>query len=74
MPEFSSSQVQYKSHYVSMDEQIGWAVPLYDRRWVNDTNHVRGKLAPYEYLKEIEFIAASPMTANGIMHRCILRL
>src|SRR3989304_4248874 len=28
-------------------------------------NHVRGRLAPYEYPKEIEFIDALPMTPTG---------
>ncbi len=36
--------------------------------------HVRGKLAPYEYPKEIEFIAALPMTTTGKVQRKILRL
>ena len=36
--------------------------------------HVRGKLAPYEYPKEIEFIAALPMTTTGKIQRRILRL
>ncbi|MFZ6766268.1 acyl-CoA synthetase [Undibacterium sp. Di26W] len=37
-------------------------------------NHVRGKLAPYEYPKEIEFIDALPMTTTGKVQRRILRL
>jgi acetyl-CoA synthetase len=37
-------------------------------------NHVRGKLAPYEYPKEIEFIEQLPMTASGKIQRRILRL
>jgi acetyl-CoA synthetase len=36
--------------------------------------HVRGKLAPYEYPKEIEFIAALPMTTTGKVQRRVLRL
>jgi len=35
--------------------------------------HVRGKLAPYEYPKEIEFIDALPMTTTGKVQRAILR-
>jgi acetyl-CoA synthetase len=35
--------------------------------------HVRGKLAPYEYPKEIEFIAELPMTATGKVQRRVLR-
>ncbi len=36
--------------------------------------HVRGKLAPYEYPKEIEFISALPMTTTGKVQRRVLRL
>ena len=35
---------------------------------------VRGQLAPYEYPKEIEFIAALPMTTTGKVQRRVLRL
>jgi acetyl-CoA synthetase len=36
--------------------------------------HVRERLAPYEYPKEIEFIAALPMTTTGKVQRRLLRL
>ncbi len=36
--------------------------------------HVRGKLEPYEYPKEIEFIDELPMTTTGKLERQILRL
>ncbi len=36
--------------------------------------HVRGKLAPYEYPKDIEFIDALPMTTTGKVQRRVLRL
>lgn len=36
--------------------------------------HVRGKLAPYEYPKEIEFLDELPMTTTGKLQRRILRL
>jgi len=36
--------------------------------------HVRGKLAPYEYPKEIEFIEELPMTTTGKLQRRVLRL
>jgi acetyl-CoA synthetase len=36
--------------------------------------HVRGKLAPYEYPKEIEFLPELPMTTTGKVQRRILRL
>jgi acetyl-CoA synthetase len=35
--------------------------------------HVRGKLAPYEYPKEIEFLEALPMTTTGKVQRRLLR-
>jgi acetyl-CoA synthetase len=35
--------------------------------------HVRGKLAPYEYPKEIEFLASLPMTTTGKVQRHVLR-
>ncbi len=35
--------------------------------------HVRGKLAPYEYPKEIEFIEQLPMTTTGKVQRKVLR-
>jgi acetyl-CoA synthetase len=37
-------------------------------------NHVRGKLAPYEYPKEIEFIDSLPTTTTGKLQRRSLRL
>ncbi len=36
--------------------------------------HVKGKLAPYEYPKEIEFVDALPMTTTGKVQRRLLRL
>ena len=36
--------------------------------------HVRGKLTPYEYPKEIEFVDSLPMTTTGKLQRRLLRL
>ncbi len=36
--------------------------------------HVKGKLAPYEYPKEIEFVDALPMTTTGKVQRRLLRM
>jgi acetyl-CoA synthetase len=36
--------------------------------------HVKGKLAPYEYPKEIEFVESLPMTTTGKVQRRMLRL
>jgi len=36
--------------------------------------YVKGKLAPYEYPKEIEFIDALPMTTTGKIQRRVLKL
>jgi acetyl-CoA synthetase len=35
--------------------------------------HVRGRLAPYEYPREIEFVDALPMTTTGKVQRRELR-
>ena len=35
--------------------------------------HVRGRLAPYEYPREVEFIDALPMTTTGKVQRKELR-
>jgi len=46
-----------------------------DERLVGELQgHVRGKLAPYEYPKEIEFIEQLPMTTTGKVQRRVLRL
>ena len=37
-------------------------------------SHVRGKLAPYEYPKEIEFVESLPMTTTGKLQRRVLRV
>ena len=37
-------------------------------------DHVRARLAPYEYPKEIEFIDSLPMTTTGKVQRRVLRL
>ncbi len=51
------------------------ADPQLARRLVAELQeHVRGKLAPYEYPKEIEFIAELPMTTTGKVQRRVLRL
>jgi acetyl-CoA synthetase len=45
-----------------------------DQRLVAELQaHVRRKLAPYEYPKEIEFIDALPMTTTGKVQRRVLR-
>ena len=36
--------------------------------------HVRDRLAPYEYPKEIEFIDSLPMTTTGKVQRAVLRM
>jgi acetyl-CoA synthetase len=47
----------------------------FDERLVSQLQlHVRDKLAPYEYPKEIEFIEALPMTTTGKVQRRVLRL
>lgn len=49
--------------------------PRFDAELVAELQmHVKGKLAPYEYPKEIEFIDALPMTTTGKVQRRVLRL
>jgi len=48
---------------------------LFDAKLVAELQaHVKGKLAPYEYPKEIEFVDALPMTTTGKVQRRVLRL
>lgn len=45
-----------------------------DARLIDELQqHVRGKLAPYEYPKEIEFLDELPMTTTGKVQRRVLR-
>jgi acetyl-CoA synthetase len=47
---------------------------LGDKQLIEDIQqHVRGRLAPYEYPREIEFIDALPMTTTGKVQRKELR-
>jgi acetyl-CoA synthetase len=49
--------------------------PVVRQRLVKELQaHVKGKLAPYEYPKEIEFVDALPMTTTGKVQRRVLRL
>ena len=51
------------------------ATGLFDAELVVELqNHVKDKLAPYEYPKEIEFVDALPMTTTGKVQRRVLRL
>jgi acetyl-CoA synthetase len=55
--------------------QAGTDAPAWDARLISQLqSHVKGKLAPYEYPKEIEFIEALPMTTTGKVQRRVLRL
>lgn len=44
------------------------------RLMIDLQRHVKGKLAPYEYPKEIEFVESLPMTTTGKVQRRVLRL
>ena len=51
------------------------ALQKYDAELIQSIQtHVKGKLAPYEYPTEIEFIDALPMTTTGKVQRRVLRL
>ena len=51
------------------------ATALFDAELIAELQlHVKGKLAPYEYPKEIEFVDELPMTTTGKVQRRVLRL
>ena len=53
----------------------GKGLKAFDQRLTEQLQaHVKGKLAPYEYPKEIEFVDALPMTTTGKVQRRVLRL
>ena len=55
--------------------QAGRAKSKFDAALVAQLQaHVKGKLAPYEYPKEIEFVDELPMTTTGKVQRRVLRL
>ena len=61
--------------YVAKIPSATRARARFDAELVADLQaHVRGKLAPYEYPKEIEFVDALPMTTTGKVQRRVLRL
>jgi acetyl-CoA synthetase len=70
-----------KAYVVLAQEYLAGAVgrslhnPVFVQALVAELQtHVRGKLAPYEYPKEIEFVEALPMTTTGKVQRRLLRL
>jgi acetyl-CoA synthetase len=63
-PEFAAARAQSGSDAAGFDAQLVAQLQ----------SHVKDKLAPYEYPKEIEFIEALPMTTTGKVQRKVLRL
>ncbi|MDB5871841.1 MAG: AMP-binding protein [Ramlibacter sp.] len=63
-PDFAASRAQSGPNSGAFDAQLIAQLQ----------SHVKGKLAPYEYPKEIEFIDALPMTTTGKVQRRVLRL
>jgi acetyl-CoA synthetase len=63
-PDFASQRTKLGADTVAFDAQLIAGMQA----------HVKGKLAPYEYPKEIEFIDALPMTTTGKVQRRVLRL
>ena len=63
-PEFAASRARHGADPGAFDAQLVAQLQ----------SHVKGKLAPYEYPKEIEFIDALPMTTTGKVQRRVLRL
>ncbi len=61
--------------FVAANNYRAGADPEFDARLVAQLQaHVKARLAPYEYPKEIEFIEALPMTTTGKVQRRVLRL
>ncbi len=61
--------------YVAARAAAGGGPEAFDAALIAELQaHVKGKLAPYEYPKDIEFIAALPMTTTGKVQRRVLRL
>ena len=61
--------------YLAARAALGGNLADFDARLITELQlHVKGKLAPYEYPKEIEFIEALPMTTTGKVQRRVLRL
>ncbi len=61
--------------FVAARARFTGGAPAFDANLIGDLqNHVKGKLAPYEYPKEIEFVEALPMTTTGKVQRRVLRM
>jgi acetyl-CoA synthetase len=61
--------------FIAMRANSTVASALFDQELILQLQaHVKGKLAPYEYPKEIEFVDALPMTTTGKVQRRVLRL
>ena len=63
-PDFVASRASHAGGPAAFEEQIREQLQ----------HHVRQRLAPYEYPKEIEFIDELPMTTTGKVQRRVLRL
>ncbi len=60
--------------YIALREAYKAGGDQFDAKLVAELQaHVKGKLASYEYPKEIEFIDALPMTTTGKVQRRVLR-
>lgn len=63
-PDFAAQRAAALNLGAAFDESLVAALQV----------HVKDKLAPYEYPKDIEFIDALPMTTTGKVQRRVLRL
>jgi acetyl-CoA synthetase len=67
--------VVLSADFAAMRAEAGADASAWDAQLIAQLqSHVKGKLAPYEYPKEIEFIDALPMTTTGKVQRRLLRL
>ncbi|MCJ0762225.1 acyl-CoA synthetase [Variovorax terrae] len=61
--------------FIARNDQVMGTSGQFEAKLVAELQaHVKGRLAPYEYPKEIEFIDALPMTTTGKVQRRVLRL
>jgi len=63
-PDFVTARADYTGARAQFDAELVEALQA----------HVKDKLAPYEYPKDIEFIDALPMTTTGKVQRRVLRM
>ncbi len=63
------------SEFIASQAVNAWTTAKFEAKIIAQLQeHVKQRLAPYEYPKEIEFVDALPMTTTGKVQRRVLRL